>query len=191
MDHEIKIVNMVASADLGIEIDIDRLAKNADNVEYEPDQFPGAIIRYRNPGTTVLLFRNGRVVVVGNRKEEDITKTLNQLISDLKSFNAIRSKNIDLKNIKYTIPNYVAMVDLKASIDMDKLLQKASEGELEIIVEYEPDQFPGIMAWLDKYNSTALIFRNGKIIISGNKDLDTAHKSYKYIRNILRSFFVS
>ncbi len=187
--NNIQIVNMVASADLNTEVDIDRFARQAENVEYEPEQFPGAIIRYMNPGTTVLLFRNGRIVIVGNRSEDHIRITIKQLIQDLVRFNAIKSE-LNPEKIQYNIPNYVALVEFGKNIDIDRLLAEAGSGELDLIIEYEPDQFPGLMAWIDRYDSTALIFRNGKIILSGNRNLETVSKTYKYMKQVLNKFFI-
>lgn len=188
--NNIRIVNMVASADLNVEVDIDKFARQAENVEYEPEQFPGAIIRYIEPGTTVLLFRNGRIVIVGNRSEDHIKITIRQLVQDLVKFNAVKTDSLNPEEIKYSIPNYVALVEFGKNIDIDGLLMEASKGELDLIVEYEPDQFPGLMAWIDRYDSTALIFRNGKVILSGNRNLETVGRSYRYMKQVLNRFFL-
>lgn len=182
--NRLKIVNMVASADLGVEIEIDRLAREAENVEYEPEQFPGAIIRYPNPGTTVLLFRNGRIVIVGSRSEKDIKQTIEQLVNDLNSRNVVKNRVVlDSNKVNYKIPNYVALGEMGFTIDLDALLENQ-----DLNLEYEPEQFPGIMLWIDKYNSTALVFRNGKIILSGNRDLDSMNKSFNYLKEILNKY---
>lgn len=182
--EKLKIVNMVASADLSVEIDIDKLAKTSENVEYEPEQFPGAIIRYTNPRTTVLLFRNGRIVIVGSKSQEEIRETISQLVNDLNSRSVIReNRSLAVETIKYNIPNYVALGELGFSIDLDGLL-----ADPDLNLEYEPEQFPGIMIWIDRYNSTALVFRNGKIILSGNRDIDSMYKSFAYLKEVLNKY---
>ncbi|MCS7122921.1 MAG: hypothetical protein NZ908_03130 [Candidatus Micrarchaeota archaeon] len=182
--NKLRIVNMVASADLGVEIEIDRLAREAENVEYEPEQFPGAIIRYSNPGTTVLLFRNGRIVIVGSRSEKDIKQTIDQLVNDLNTRGVVKNKVVlDGDKVIYRIPNYVALGEMGFAIDLDALLENQ-----DLNLEYEPEQFPGIMLWIDKYNSTALVFRNGKVILSGNRDIDSMNKSFNYLKDILNRY---
>ncbi|MEM0356168.1 MAG: hypothetical protein QXD03_01230 [Candidatus Anstonellales archaeon] len=182
--EKLKIVNMVASADLSVEIDIDKFARTSENVEYEPEQFPGAIIRYTNPRTTVLLFRNGRIVIVGSKSQNDIKETIVQLVNDLNARGVIRSNTtLTADTIKYNIPNYVALGELEFSIDLDNLLT-----DPDLNLEYEPEQFPGIMIWIDKYNSTALVFRNGKIILSGNRDIESMNRSFSYLKEVLNKY---
>ncbi|MEM0455751.1 MAG: hypothetical protein QXL02_02465 [Candidatus Anstonellales archaeon] len=182
--EKLKIVNMVASADLSVEIDIDKFARTSENVEYEPEQFPGAIIRYTNPRTTVLLFRNGRIVIVGSKNQNDIKETIVQLVNDLNARGVIRSNTtLTADTIKYNIPNYVALGELEFSIDLDNLLT-----DPDLNLEYEPEQFPGIMIWIDKYNSTALVFRNGKIILSGNRDIESMNRSFSYLKEVLNKY---
>ncbi|MEM2054418.1 MAG: hypothetical protein QW336_00625 [Candidatus Anstonellales archaeon] len=182
--EKLKIVNMVASADLSVEIDIDKFARTSENVEYEPEQFPGAIIRYTNPRTTVLLFRNGRIVIVGSKSQNDIKDTIVQLVNDLNARGVIRSNTtLTADTIKYNIPNYVALGELEFSIDLDNLLT-----DPDLNLEYEPEQFPGIMIWIDKYGSTALVFRNGKIILSGNRDIESMNRSFSYLKEVLNKY---
>ena len=43
------ITNMVASASLGLELDLYALASKIPEIEYEPEQFPGAILKFKEP----------------------------------------------------------------------------------------------------------------------------------------------
>ena len=49
-----------------------------DNVEYEPEQFPGAILRLSDPKLTLLLFKNGKLICAGAKKESLLKKGLNK-----------------------------------------------------------------------------------------------------------------
>ena len=62
---EFVITNMVASASLGLELDLYALANKIREIEYEPEQFPGAILKFKDPKASLLLFKNGKVVCVG------------------------------------------------------------------------------------------------------------------------------
>jgi transcription initiation factor TFIID TATA-box-binding protein len=44
------------------------------NVEYEPEQFPGAIMRLKEPKMTITLFKNGKINCAGAAKDSDIPK---------------------------------------------------------------------------------------------------------------------
>ncbi|MFW5902724.1 MAG: hypothetical protein ACOCTT_02445 [archaeon] len=82
---EYKIVNLVASADLKKELDLYGIAMEVDNVEYEPEQFPGAILKLKDIGTTLLLFKTGRIICTGGEEEKDVKnsmKKVSELIKD-------------------------------------------------------------------------------------------------------------
>ena len=74
--YNIKIVNMVASANFNVELDLFALAREVDTIEYEPEQFPGAILKLPKPRTSLLLFKNGKVICTGARSEADVEKAL-------------------------------------------------------------------------------------------------------------------
>ena len=79
-----EIVNLVATSSLNTQIDLFNIAINLDNIEYEPEQFPGAIVRIYDPKLTMLLFKNGKLICAGAKNEEDIVKGLKKLKKKLK-----------------------------------------------------------------------------------------------------------
>jgi transcription initiation factor TFIID TATA-box-binding protein len=81
---EFRIENIVASANLGTELDLYTLGKKLANVEYEPEQFPGAILKLRNPRSSLLLFKNGKIICTGCRTEKEVRKAINQAVAILK-----------------------------------------------------------------------------------------------------------
>jgi transcription initiation factor TFIID TATA-box-binding protein len=76
---EIKIVNMVASGNLGGIIDLEKCAYSLRRTMYEPEQFPGLIYRMDEPKVVILLFASGKLVCTGATKEEDVYKAVAKL----------------------------------------------------------------------------------------------------------------
>jgi len=72
----IKIQNIVVSADLHATIDLYTLSKNVKEVDYEPEQFPGAIFRIKEPKAVIILFKNGKLICTGSSTEAGIKKVL-------------------------------------------------------------------------------------------------------------------
>jgi len=72
----IKIQNIVVSADLHATIDLYALSKNVREVDYEPEQFPGAIFRIKEPRAVIILFKNGKLICTGSSTEAGIKKVL-------------------------------------------------------------------------------------------------------------------
>ena len=78
-----KIRNMVATADLGFEPKLGSV-KHVEGVHaiYEPEQFPGAIIRFAlsdKTKATILLFSSGKIVCVGLKNQKDIATAICRL----------------------------------------------------------------------------------------------------------------
>ncbi len=62
----VKVQNIVAVADLGEPINLERAAQSLPDILYEPEEFPGAIWRPPQLGeATLLIFGNGKVVCTG------------------------------------------------------------------------------------------------------------------------------
>jgi len=68
----IRIQNIVASADLGGQVDLESLVYKLKRVLYEPEQFPGAVYRMEEPKVVFLIFPNGKLVCVGAKRERQV-----------------------------------------------------------------------------------------------------------------------
>jgi transcription initiation factor TFIID TATA-box-binding protein len=76
---ELKIQNIVASANLSGLIDLERSAYSLGRTMYEPEQFPGLIYRMDEPKVVILLFASGKLVCTGAKKEEDVYEAVTKL----------------------------------------------------------------------------------------------------------------
>ena len=70
---EITVQNIVASADLHTILNLNAIAigLGLENIEYEPEQFPGLVYRIDVPKVVVLIFSSGKLVVTGGKSPED------------------------------------------------------------------------------------------------------------------------
>ena len=75
----VKIQNIVASAALGGEIDLENLVYKLERVMYEPEQFPGAVFRMPDPQVVFLIFSAGKLVCVGAKKEEQVYEAVDKI----------------------------------------------------------------------------------------------------------------
>ena len=84
---KIIVQNMVATADLGGELNLTETAQGLglDNVEYEPEQFPGLVYRIKEPKVAMLLFSSGKIVCAGARSTEDVSTAVEKLSEELSS----------------------------------------------------------------------------------------------------------
>ena len=89
---EIVIQNIVATSDLGGELNLSEVAValGLENVEYEPEQFPGLVYRIKEPKVAMLLFVSGKIVCAGARKTEDVLLAVEKLSKELSSLGLLR-----------------------------------------------------------------------------------------------------
>jgi len=70
------ITNIVCSYDIGRSINLNRLvvALNMENIEYEPEQFPGLVLRLKDPKIVALLFSSGKIILTGGKNLDEIRR---------------------------------------------------------------------------------------------------------------------
>ncbi|KHN82281.1 TATA-box-binding protein [Toxocara canis] len=62
--------NIVSTVNLGVPLDLKKIALHARNAEYNPKRFAAVIMRIREPRTTALIFSSGKMVCTGAKSEE-------------------------------------------------------------------------------------------------------------------------
>lgn len=86
----IQIQNIVASANLGAEVLLEKVAFLLENTMYEPEQFPGLIYRMEEPHVVLLIFSSGKMVVTGAKSEEEVFMTVRNVYLKLKELGCLR-----------------------------------------------------------------------------------------------------
>ncbi len=154
-----KIVNMVVSTSLEHKIPLEKLIMVLPNTEYNPEQFPGLIMKIKEPKASFLIFSSGKVVCTGTKSMEEVNLAILKLIEYMKKI------DIEIKiKPKVQIVNMVASSDIDMKLDLNEIAIKLNN------VEYEPEQFPGLVFEInDETKATFLIFGNGKIVCTGTK----------------------
>ena len=61
-----------------------------ENIEYEPEQFPGLVYRLSDPKVVILLFGSGKLVVTGGKKPEDMVNAVDRIVEELNSLSLLR-----------------------------------------------------------------------------------------------------
>ena len=83
----VAVTNIVCSYDIGKYINLNKvvITLNLENIEYEPEQFPGLVYRIRDPKIVALLFSSGKIILTGGKNLEDIKRGLDFLEQKLGS----------------------------------------------------------------------------------------------------------
>jgi transcription initiation factor TFIID TATA-box-binding protein len=172
--REIKVVNIVVSANLGHEIPLEKMAATLSNTEYNPEQFPGLVIRIKEPKTSALIFSSGKIVCTGARSMDKVHESIRKIIKSLEKIN-VKIKVEPQVNIQ----NIVAAGSVGMDLNLNVLAMKLEN------TEYEPEQFPGLVYKLPDLKATFLLFSNGKVVCTGTKSEEEVNKALdKLIENL-------
>ena len=155
----LKIQNIVATASLGKDVPLITLAKTISNTEYNPEQFPGLVLRIKEPKSAVLVFSSGKLVCTGTKSIAQVKEVIEQVIKTLKKINVKITERP-----KITVQNIVASGSIDMMLNLNYLSLKLEN------TEYEPEQFPGLVYKLKEPPATFLLFSNGKLVCTGTKN---------------------
>ncbi|MEM5833746.1 MAG: TATA-box-binding protein, partial [Candidatus Aenigmatarchaeota archaeon] len=67
------------------EIDLNCLAYELEEAEFEPEQFPGLVYRKAEPKLVFLVFKSGKIICTGGKNVEEVKKELESLIKKIKN----------------------------------------------------------------------------------------------------------
>jgi transcription initiation factor TFIID TATA-box-binding protein len=85
----LEVVNIVASASLGGQVDLEKAVSTLGKAMYEPEQFPGLVYRMDEPKVVILIFASGNLVCTGAKKEQDVYDAVHKLHGVLEEQNLI------------------------------------------------------------------------------------------------------
>jgi transcription initiation factor TFIID TATA-box-binding protein len=175
---EIKVQNIVASTTFAEKLDLDMIAQSLENTEYEPEQFPGLVYRLDNPKTATLLFRSGASNCTGAKTIEDIKSTIRIIAEKLEKIGVRVYKNPEI-----VIQNIVVTSDLGGELNLsDVAVALGLEN-----VEYEPEQFPGLVYRIKEPKVAILLFGSGKIVCAGARKIEDVSLAVDKLSNELSS----
>ncbi|MFZ0892571.1 MAG: TATA-box-binding protein [Thermoplasmata archaeon] len=173
---QIEIQNVVASTALSTQLDLRVIADQLDGAEYAPDEFPGLIYRLKKPKTAILLFHSGKVVCTGGKSQKDVEesiRTISRMVR--KTGQKVTSRPV------IEIQNIVSTADLESDLDLNAIAVTLGLDR----VEYEPEQFPGLVYRLEKPRVVILLFGSGKLVLTGARKPSDAQEAAELVKSDL------
>jgi transcription initiation factor TFIID TATA-box-binding protein len=178
---DINVENIVVSAQIAEKLDIKRLAEKIPGSKYNPGEFPGLILHFDEPKTAALIFSSGKVVCTGAKSLEQAKETVTKLIDEMKN------QGVDTPDeIEVITQNIVASADFKKDLQLSSI----AKGMLLDSVEYEPEQFPGLIYKMSDIGTVILLFSSGKMVCTGAKKMDDVHRAIDMMKDKLSSLGV-
>ena len=176
-----KIENVVATVVMEIteKIVLTKIARKFEDTEYNPERFPGLIMRIKEPKSTFLIFSTGKMVITGLRRADEASAGVKKVVK------YIKKAGINVSNPEITIQNIVASGDLHTFIDLNLaaiLMDNAM---------YEPEVFPGLIYRMKDPKTVFLIFSTGKIVCTGAKNKESVKDAVLNLNHVVRELGVS
>lgn len=175
MVQDLTIQNVVASANLFCDIPLEKVTITLPNTEYNPEQFPGLVLRLAK-GKTALIFSSGKIVCTGAKSAEEVGHMVKMITKELRKVKIKITKKPEI-----IIQNMVASGDIGMILNLNKLAFKLENAE------YEPEQFPGLVYKVPNSHITFLLFGTGKIVCTGAKNEGEIKKAVRKLIKTLKA----
>jgi len=181
IELDYKIQNVVATVIMEIteKIDLTIISRKYEDVEYNPERFPGLIMRIKEPKATFLIFTTGKMVITGLRRADEASPGVKKVVKYLKK------AGINVSNPEITIQNIVASGDLHTYIDLNMAA---------IVMEnvmYEPEVFPGVIYRMQDPKTVFLLFSTGKVVCTGEKNKEIVREAFFKLYHELRELGIT
>lgn len=166
-----ELQNVVATFNLGVDhLDLRAIALEKPFIEYNPQKFAAATIRIRKPRTTALAFASGNMVCTGAKTE------LEARLAGRKYVRLLQKHGIPVSFRDFKIQNIVASAEVPHPFKLLELSRSYGP-----YVSYEPDLFPGLVFRTTAPKLVFLLFRSGKIVITGAKSRAEIAHTFKML----------
>lgn len=170
----VEIVNVVGAGEIGVEVDLEAVSEDLDvETRYFPDKHTGMHIRLPGTGALITLYRTGSYHIVGVDRENLLFEARDTLYDLLTGIGI----HLDSKQDTFSVRNIVCTADYGRSINLNAL---AIGLGLEN-VEYEPEQFPGLVYRPVDLDAVVLIFGSGKLVITGVRSREFASDVFERV----------
>jgi len=172
----VEIANAVGSGDVGVELDIAEVEGDlpVPYTEYDPENYHGLYVRLVEDGPLITLYRSGKYIISGCSSFEELHETNRAFLQTLAELDIINSSI----ETGFTVQNVVCTGELQRSVNLNAL----SIGLGLEAVEYEPEQFPGLIYRSPDFPAVLLVFANGNVVITGAADVETAEEAFNHLQ---------
>lgn len=174
--ESLKIENIVASGSIAESLDLNALSEKLAGCRLDKKRFPGAVYHMENPKLCVLFFSSGKIVITGIKNPNIFKEGVEAIVMQL---NEQGIKTLDQPDVSVT--NMVCSYNTGIQINLNKLVLTFNYEN----IEYEPEQFPGLVYRLSDPKIVILLFSSGKLILTGGKKLDDVKNAVEHMKSVL------
>ncbi len=171
---KIIIQNCVASVNLFTSINLVSIYQQLIDddiltVSFNPEQFPGLILKTKTPKISSLVFSSGKLVITGAKSTDMVHEAVHVVMGILRDSGTTIDEEPEI-----IVQNIVASGNFnKRTINLE-LASMWLESSM-----YEPEQFPGLIYRLPIPKTVLLLFQSGNLVCTGAKTEDQVHEAVR------------
>lgn len=174
LEFKIIIQNCVASVNLFTTINLVSIYQQLIDddilvVSFNPEQFPGLILKTKTPKISSLVFSSGKLVITGAKSTIMVTEAVHVVMAILRECGTEISEDPEI-----IVQNIVASGNFnKRTINLELASMWLDQSM------YEPEQFPGLIYRLPVPKTVLLLFQSGNLVCTGAKTEDQVHEAVR------------
>jgi transcription initiation factor TFIID TATA-box-binding protein len=169
----IEVVNIAGLGNLRREVDIEALATDAPLPvsNYDP-KLNASFFQFEENGEMVILYTSGKYILRGGDEFETMYAVNERFVALLEEM------GVEADAAELEVKNVVAVGNLKQDVNLNALMIELG---MEA-VEYEPEQFPGLVYRPKGTNCVLLVFGSGKVVITGGRTRKADEEAFAALR---------
>ena len=172
MKTDLTVVNVVGTGQLPTKVNYENVMNRVDSVNfrYDPSIHQGLELRLEEEGPLITIYNTGKYIIRAQSVEllYEVRKSFLEL---MRSINLLESDS----DKEFNINNVVCSGNIGRELKLEALVEDLGGGD----TSYEPDQFPGVVYKPRDQSCSILIFRSGKVVITGAPDVETAKSGFQ------------
>ena len=146
--------------------------------QFNPEVFAALIGRLEDPKTTLLTFTSANNVCTGAKSELD-SRIACRIMTHI-----MQEHGIQCSMARFVVQNIVASAYTGFPLKLELIAQKHSP-----LANYDPEVFPGLIYRMRNPKIVFLLFREGKLVITGGKKRSQITKAFDiFYENVLLPF---
>ena len=171
----LEITNIVGTLNFHREIDLSAVADLLESVDYvsevnyTPEKNHWLQTRFEIDGESkyVAFYRSGSCAFVGCSSFDRLDRLV-ELVKEAMEPVIQKQPTLEIKNL-------VCVGELSQKLDLSHIAIAAGLEQ----VEYEPEQFPGLIYRDSEFESVLLVFASGKVVITGATTIESANQTFE------------
>jgi transcription initiation factor TFIID TATA-box-binding protein len=177
----VKLVSAVGGGKLSRELDLEKIAIDleATQVQYDPSNYHGIIARFSDSGPAILIYRSGSFSISGAKSLEELKKAFDKFEDKMQALLGELDYEVKFESRNLVHRAEVSTNEIATPLNLNMLVVGL---EIEN-VEYEPEQFPGLMYRPPDLPGLYLVFSSGALVSTGHSDPDIALRGIEEVSN--------